>query len=100
MNFEHSEKVLRLRQELVAFRDREIYPNEARFERELEEQGRFAIIPILEALRARAKAAGLWNLFLDDPEQGAGLTTLEYAPLAEIMGCNEWAPEIFNCNPP
>jgi acyl-CoA dehydrogenase len=100
MNFEHSEKVLRLRKELIAFRDREIYPHEAQFEHELEEHGRFAIIPILEALRAKAKAAGLWNLFLDDPEHGAGLTNLEYAPLAEIMGCNEWTPETFNCNPP
>lgn len=100
MNFEHSEKVLRLRETLIAFRDRNIYPNEARFERELEEHGRFAIIPLLEELRAEAKAAGLWNSFLDDPEHGASLTTLEYAPLAEIMGCNEWAPEIFNCNPP
>jgi acyl-CoA dehydrogenase len=100
MNFEHSDKVLKLRDQLMAFRDLEIYPREAQFEEELEAHGRFAVIPVLESLRAKAKAAGLWNLFLSGPEGGAGLSNLEYAPLAEIMGCNEWAPEIFNCNPP
>lgn len=61
---------------------------------------RWQTIPTVEALKAKARAEGLWNLFLPDPKLGAGLSTLEYAPLAELMGRYEFAPEIFNCNAP
>ena len=80
--------------ELTAFRDEHIYPNERRFEEEIGAgDERFRYPPILTELRALAKRRGLWNLFLD-------LSNRDYAPLAEIMGCNEWTPEVFNCNPP
>jgi acyl-CoA dehydrogenase len=80
--------------ELTAFRDEHIIPNEARFEAEIAAgEDRFRYPPLLVELRGLAKNRGLWNLFLE-------LSNREYAPLAEIIGCNEWAPEVFNCNPP
>ena len=101
MEFQHSEKVRALVEKLTAFRDTHIIPNEAVFAEQVADGAtRFKPAPILEDLRARAKKEGLWNLFLKDETHGHGLTNLEYAPLAEIMGCNEWAPEVFNCNPP
>src|SRR5712691_9037951 len=60
----------------------------------------WAVPPIVEKLKAKARADGLWNLFLSQPELGAGLSTLEYAPLAEAMGRSFLAPEVFNCSAP
>ena len=96
-----SERTQRLAKELGAFMDANVYPNEARFAAQVAEgPTRWKPVPLIEELKARAKAAGLWNLFLPGSEHGAGLTNLEYAPLCEIMGRSVWAPELFNCNAP
>src|SRR6202171_5708081 len=99
MNFEHSSKVKDFEQRLVAFMDEHVYPNEARYHREIEEN-RWQPVPVIEELKPKARAAGLWNLFLPHDENGAGLTNLEYAPLCEIMGRSAMAPEVFNCSAP
>lgn len=86
---------------LTGFRDEHIYPSESLFAEQVAmSDSHWQYPPILETLRSKAKREGLWNLFLQPGVDGPGLTNLEYAPLAEIMGCNEWAPEVFNCNPP
>ena len=101
MNFDYSEKVKKLVSRLEAFMDELVYPNERVFEEQLEAaEDRWTIPPIMEELKAEARAAGLWNLFLPDSEYGAGLTNLEYAPLCEVMGRSPIAPEVFNCNAP
>ncbi len=99
MNFEFSEKVKNLQGRLQAFLDESIYPNEKRFYDEIE-QNRWSSTRIVEELKLKARAGGLWNLFLPDSEQGAGLTNLEYAPLCETMGRSVMAPEVFNCSAP
>jgi acyl-CoA dehydrogenase len=99
MNFEHSSKVKDFEQRLVAFMDEHVYPNEARYHREIEED-RWRPVPVIEELKPKARAAGLWNLFLPHDENGAGLTNLEYAPLCEIMGRSAMASECFNCSAP
>src|SRR5690625_260143 len=102
MIFSESEKVREMRQKLEDFMEQHVYPNESVYERQLSEQtSRWeSVPPIIEELKKKAKAAGLWNLFLPDEEYGAGLTNLEYAPLCEIMGRSSIAPEVFNCNAP
>jgi acyl-CoA dehydrogenase len=99
MNFEFNEKTKELQRRLQAFMDEHIYPNEQRFTEEIE-RGRWKPTRIIEELKPKARAAGLWNLFLPDDENGAGLTNLEYAPLCEIMGRSVMAPEVFNCSAP
>jgi acyl-CoA dehydrogenase len=99
VNFEFSEKVKNLQGRLQAFLDEHIYPNEKRFYDEIE-QNRWSPTGIVEELKLKARAVGLWNLFLPDSEQGAGLTNLEYAPLCETMGRSVMAPEVFNCSAP
>jgi len=99
MNFEHSSKVKDLEQRLVAFMDEHIYPNEARYHQEIE-QNRWQPVKVIEELKPKARALGLWNLFLPHDENGAGLTNLEYAPLCEIMGRSTMASECFNCSAP
>ena len=99
MNFEHSSKVKDFQQRLVAFMDEHIYPNEARYHHEIE-QNRWQPVKVIEELKPKARAVGLWNLFLPHDENGAGLTNLEYAPLCEIMGRSAMAPEMFNCSAP
>jgi acyl-CoA dehydrogenase len=99
MNFEYSAKVKELEKRLRAFMDEHVYPNEARFYQEIE-SNRWAPTRTIEELKPKARAAGLWNLFLPDHEDGAGLTNLEYAPLCEIMGRSVLAPEVFNCSAP
>jgi acyl-CoA dehydrogenase len=103
MHFEHSEKVKTLIARLEAFFDEHIYPNEKAVAECIagrEGRQRWEPIPIVEALKPKARAAGLWNLFLPRSEHGAGLTNLEYAPLCEIMGRVSWSSEVFNCSAP
>src|ERR1700720_3970832 len=100
MQFEFSDKVKSLQKKLQGFMDEHIYPNEQRFEKETEQGDRWRPSRIIEELKPKARAAGLWNLFLPESEDGAGLTNLEYAPLCEIMGRCHWAPEVFNCSAP
>ncbi len=101
MNFDHTQKVLELREQLEAFMDEFVYPNEKTFHDQVEgSEDRWNTPPIMEELKERARAAGLWNLFLPDSEYGAGLSNLEYAPLCEVMGRSLMAPEVFNCNAP
>src|SRR5271154_484 len=99
MNFEPSAKTKELQQRLRAFMDAHVYPNEERFHEEVARE-RWKPTRILEELKAKARHEGLWNLFLPNDDQGAGLTNLEYAPLCEIMGRSEMAPEVFNCSAP
>ena len=100
MNFEFSGKVADLQNRLQTFMDEHIYSNEKPYQDQIREGDRWKIPPLMEDLKAKARAAGLWNLFLPDSEYGAGLTNLEYAPLCEIMGRSPMAPEVFNCSPP
>jgi len=99
MNFEFNDRVKDLQRRVQAFLDEYIYPNEKRFEEEIE-RNRWQPTKIVEELKPKARAAGLWNLFLPESEHGAGLTNLEYAPLCEIMGRSHMAPEVFNCSAP
>ena len=99
MEFEFSDKVSELRSRLLAFMDEHIYPNEQRFYEEVE-RDRWKPTRVIEELKPKARAAGLWNLFLPDKEYGAGLSNMEYAPLCEIMGRSHLAPEVFNCSAP
>ncbi|KPV44233.1 acyl-CoA dehydrogenase family protein [Alicyclobacillus ferrooxydans] len=101
MDFEPSEKVKALEAKLKAFMSEVVIPNEKVYQAQLEAgESRWQIPPIMEEMKEQAKAAGLWNLFLPNERYGAGLTNLEYAPLAEIMGGSPIAPEVFNCNAP
>jgi acyl-CoA dehydrogenase len=96
-----SERVERLTEQLRQFMVEQVIPNEVVYKQQLAEQSdRWQLPPILDELKARAKAAGLWNLFLANSDYGAGLNNLEYAPLCEIMGRYSFAPEVFNCSPP
>lgn len=99
MQFEFSNRVKDLRAQLSAFMDEHVYPNEQRFHEEVQ-RNRWLPTQVMEDLKGKARAAGLWNLFLPEAEYGAGLTTLEYAPLCEIMGWSMMAPEVFNCSAP
>ena len=100
MAFEPSPKVQDLQQRLLAFMDEHIYPNEERHLQQVEQLGPWQVSGVLEELKPKARAAGLWNLFLPESPHGAGLTNLEYAPLCETMGRSLLAPEVLNCSAP
>ena len=101
MDFSYSAKVQDLRARLQAFMDEHVIPNDhLHHAQQAAMTDRWQPVPIVEALKPRAREAGLWNLFLPASEHGAGLTNLEYAPLAEIMGRFYWASEVFNCSAP
>ncbi len=104
MNLEPSPRALDFRKRLETFMADHVYSAEAQLFREMADQPRdfrqWHPLPTLQALKTQARAEGLWNLFLPDSPDGAGLTNLDYAPLAEIMGRCHFAPEVFNCNAP
>ena len=97
MNFNNSPKSLECQEKISAFMDENIYPNEKRYHEEIVEGDRWKPIDLIEELKEKAKVEGLWNLFLPDI---SGLSNLEYAPLAEIMGHVFWSAEVFNCSAP
>ena len=104
MDFDYSPRTKDLQARVNAFMQEHVYPAEGRWWAELEENTkagkRWTPLQVIEALKPKAREAGLWNLFLPESERGAGLTNQEYAPLAEIMGAVPWAPEVFNCSAP
>jgi acyl-CoA dehydrogenase len=101
MHFDHSAKVTDLQRRLSAFMDEHVYPNERTFHHQIAEGDRWQPTAIVEELKPKARAAGLWNLFLPESEYGAGLSNVEYAPLCEIMGrVPGFGPEVFNCSAP
>jgi acyl-CoA dehydrogenase len=101
MNFDYSDKARALQLRLQQFMDAEIYPVEHAYQEYFKTAANpWASPPLMVELKAKAKKAGLWNLFLPAHHHEDGLTNLDYAPLAEIMGRVLWAPEVFNCNAP
>ena len=101
MDFNHTQKVVDLMDRLNAFMDEHIYPNEEAYREHFKTTDNlWKSPPLMDELKEEAKNAGLWNLFLPESAHGAGLTNLEYAPLAEIMGRVFFASEVFNCNAP
>jgi len=101
MNFDYTDKVNALRARVAAFMDEHVYPAEQELYAQLASgTNRWKVLPLLEDLKDKARAAGLWNLFLPESAYGAGLTNLEYAPLCEIMGRSRFAAEVFNCSAP
>jgi acyl-CoA dehydrogenase len=100
MDFDYSPKVQELKARVEAFMADHVYPNEAEIFAQISEGDRWQPPRLIEELKSKAKAAGLWNLFLPESEFGAGLTNLEYAPLCEVMGRSPFAPELFNCSAP
>lgn len=97
MDFKNSDRTVEMKELLQSFMDEHIYPNEGAFTDEINSGDRWQPLEMIESLKQKAKAVGLWNLFLPDV---SGLTNLEYAPLAEIMGRVTWASEAFNCSAP
>jgi acyl-CoA dehydrogenase len=104
MDFGYSPRTQALRERVDAFMQEHVFPAEARWWAELEANTqagkRWSPLTVIEELKPKAKAAGLWNLFLPESERGAGLTNQEYAPQAELMGRVPWASEVFNCSAP
>jgi acyl-CoA dehydrogenase len=101
MDFSYSQKVEDLRARLGAFMDEVVYPNERTFyDQHAAGEDHWAVPPVMEEMKDKARAAGLWNLFMPGEEHGAGLSNLEYAPLCEIMGRSPVGPEVFNCSAP
>lgn len=98
--FEMNSRTQDLHRRIGEFLDAHVYPNEKRFYDEAEKLGPSAVYPVVEELKPKARAAGLWNLFLPEAEHGVGLGNLEYAPLCELMGRSHLAPELFNCSAP
>ncbi|WP_038497148.1 acyl-CoA dehydrogenase family protein [Collimonas arenae] len=101
MNFAYSVRARHYIEQLNSFMNEHVLPAEAEYFSQLKRGPLpWNVPPVMQALKAKAKEAGLWNLFLPDEEFGAGLSNTDYAPLAEIMGRSFIAPEVFNCNAP
>ncbi|WP_457337417.1 acyl-CoA dehydrogenase family protein [Rhizobacter sp. P5_C2] len=104
MDFSYSPRTQELQARVAGFMDAHIFPAEAAFNEEIEANTRagkrWTPLQLIEGLKTKARAQGLWNLFLPESELGAGLTNQEYAPLAELMGRVPWASEVFNCSAP
>ncbi len=101
MDFNYSKESVELQEKLVKFFDGHIYPNEISYDKAIEDSGDPLHIPaVLDDLKEEAKKLDLWNLFLPDKNHGPGLSNLDYAPLAEIMGRVWWSSEVFNCSAP
>ena len=104
MDFAYSPRSLALQEQLRAFMAAHVVPAEPRYHAEIEANTaagkRWTPLQLIEELKRKARAEGLWNLFLPDSERGAGLSNQDYAPLAEIMGRTPWASEVFNCSAP
>jgi acyl-CoA dehydrogenase len=99
MDFQHSPRSLELQHRVARFMTEEVMPLEKEYRVQVKADTRYRTPPLMQALKERARAEGLWNLFLSG-EHGPGLTNLEYAPIKEIMGRVLWAPEVFNCSAP
>ena len=101
MNFTYTKKVTDLIEQLTVFMDKHIYPNDQAYRDHFKTTDNiWQQPPLISDLKKKAQAEGLWNLFLPDSDHGAGLSNLEYAPLAEIMGHIPWSSEVFNCSAP
>ncbi|MFP6776945.1 MAG: acyl-CoA dehydrogenase family protein [Alphaproteobacteria bacterium] len=100
MDFGYSDKAKDVRDRVATFMEAYVYPNEQKMLAEIATGDRWQPIPYLDELKEKAKAAGLWNLFLPESELGAGLSNLEYAPACEEMGRSHFGPEAFNCSAP
>ncbi len=101
MDFNYSKQSVELQEKLTKFFDKHIYPNETDYDKAIEDSGDPLHIPdVLDDLKEEAKKLDLWNLFLPDKKHGPGLSNLDYAPLAEIMGRVWWSSEVFNCSAP
>ncbi len=100
MDFDYSDKVKDLQKRVSAFMETNVYANEQVYHEQTEEGGRWCVPQVMEDIKAKAREADLWNLFLPESDLGAGLTNTEYAPLCEIMGRSHIGPEAFNCSAP
>src|SRR3984957_9654437 len=100
MDFEFPPRVKDLQKRVAACMEEHVYPSESKYQEHCEGPNRWQPVPVIEELKPKARAAGLWNLFLPASDRGAGLTNLEYAPLCEIMGRSPIGPEVFNCSAP
>ncbi len=101
MDFDYNQKTKDYLARLIAFMDEHVYPNEHLYHQQIDEApSRWQVPPIMEQLKEKARAVGLWNLFMPNTHYGVGLTNVEYAPMCEIMGRIQWAGEVFNCSAP
>jgi acyl-CoA dehydrogenase len=100
MDFDLSQKAREYKERVAAFMATHIYPNEEAIFGQIANGDRWQPAPLIETLKAKARADGLWNLFLPDSKDGAGLSNLDYAPACEEMGRSPFAPEVFNCSAP